>query len=651
MIAPRSAWPGRAPFAGALLLACLAGLTVCGQAGAQPLAEAAIAVWRGGQELEVADGEREGLLVLDLGDDWVPVLFTGGRSGPPNAYEPVFRDLANERWPDDYHGDRARQDRYLELYGIPPSLLVLRERMESVAERPCRRTLDLDRLRRWGGADLEEDEDEPAEVRLARSLAGPMESFRERLGADIEGQVQSWQLTVPQRHLAGIYARAEEWTWVVAAMQARLACDGHLRAAPSGEFDPKTKAALAELERHHRIYARASLTGATLRALRTDPLELERLAVIRVLTERAKLTAGYIEDGSTGSLPDGSPRTYRTRDGRAEALRNLETELRDRIIEAFGLQTAESTRRWLAGLGDLDGHRQVAIDGVEPPEYYGSDMDLRITIDRGDVWYDFPYDAQGNRIAQPIDRRPVLTLYARYLDQDIPLVRYRSTIGGWRILRERGRDVWEYKESPVGRRVWSQIVSTPVWLPPANVQPDSLVMQTRRTLEGEIIREVNQGLVGPGYASAYGLVAAYHRRVARSAGGLAGAGTDEGIRTHGSVDYTSIWRRASLGCHRLHNHLAVRLFSFIVAHRAHRRTGHRRISHQVQVSVPGFSGQIDIRQTGYTYDLARPIEVSVLPGRIRGRLRRAPTEHIPVDYATAPAPTTGSRIVRPHSTR
>ena len=52
---------------------------------------------------------------------------------------------------------------------------------------------------------------------------------------------------------------------------------------------------------------------------------------------------------------------------------------------------------------------------------------------------------------------------------------------------------------------------------------------------------------------------------------------DNGIRTHGSVDYMSIMRRQSHGCHRLHNHLAVRLFSTILKRRAHQRKGQTRL--------------------------------------------------------------------------
>jgi hypothetical protein len=163
------------------------------------------------------------------------------------------------------------------------------------------------------------------------------------------------------------------------------------------------------------------------------------------------------------------------------------------------------------------------------------------------------------------------------------------------------------------------------------VPAESLITEIHSDETGEIRREINTNIVGPGYASAYGLVAAYHRRFSRRGNGTFVLGTDEGIRTHGSSDYTSIWRRASLGCHRLHNHLAIRLFSFILAHREHRRAGHRPVSFSRRVRIDGFESEVQIEQSGYVFELARPIDVNVLEGRIRGHAQRAITRRIPVE--------------------
>ncbi len=549
----------------------------------------------------------------------------------------MFRSLARGELPNDQLGYRARLDRHLELYGIPPTLSVLRERFRDIALSSCRARIDLDTLRAFDGTILDESDDAPLVAEADLGLPAEVQGILERQQALFEHQLDPTSLSIRDRRLLRLWSRATRWRQALAAIRYRLACEGHLRGRmPTGpELDPRTRAAIAELERAHRIYSRGNLSGPTLRALQTDPLELLRQDVVRVLVERAQLAAGIVEDGSAATTPDGSRRTYLGAQGNELPLRDLEAEMWREIESSFGLETAESTLEWLFRLGDLapDEHLRVAIPSLPLPEYYADEMDLFVRIDRGDVWYDFPYDEDDRPIPQPIERLPTLTLYTRYRGQDIPLVRYPTTVGGWRVLTVDGQQVWSYKESPVGPRVWAHVVSAPVWLPPRGVPPSSLVTQMRRTEEGELVTEVNRNLVGPGYASAYGLVAAYHRRFERRPSGRIVLGPDEGIRTHGSVDYTSIWRRASLGCHRLHNHLALRLFTFVLAHRAHRRQGHRPLDYRIPVDIEGRVEEIRIERTGYSFALRRPIEVDVLPGRILGRSRQPIRDSIPFDPA------------------
>ena len=59
----------------------------------------------------------------------------------------------------------------------------------------------------------------------------------------------------------------------------------------------------------------------------------------------------------------------------------------------------------------------------------------------------------------------------------VPLVKWPTTVGGWRLERERGRDVWKYKESPAGPGVWQQIHAAPVWLPPASTPDADLLLE------------------------------------------------------------------------------------------------------------------------------------------------------------------------------
>ncbi|MDH3728729.1 MAG: hypothetical protein OER77_14455, partial [Myxococcales bacterium] len=334
--------------------------------------------------------------------------------------------------------------------------------------------------------------------------------------------------------------------------------------------------------------------------------------------------AQVIEDGSTSTLKSGEPRTFKTEDGKEMAVPNFEAELRERIIEAFGLQTPESTYAWLQSLGEMGPHKIVAIEGIELPPYYSDDMDLHVSIDRGDVWYEFPYDEEGKARSQPVSRRPRLTVYVTYNDQKIPLARYGTTVGGWRGEYIDGTVMWKYKDSPVGKRVWSRIAAAPIWVPPESTPPKVVLMRSRK---GKY--KVNYHDTGPSYASAYGLVAAYHRRFYHSPEGEMQIGGDEGIRTHGSVDYMSIMRRHSHGCHRMHNHIAVRLMSFVLEHRPHTRYGHQPMVFKREFEFEGEMYLMEFDQGGYNFVLDVPLPVEVAIGRVRGQVKRPIEHHLP----------------------
>ncbi|MEM6959178.1 MAG: hypothetical protein AAF645_26080, partial [Myxococcota bacterium] len=92
---------------------------------------------------------------------------------------------------------------------------------------------------------------------------------------------------------------------------------------------------------------------------------------------------------------------------------------------------------------------------------------------------------------------------------------------------------------------------------------------------------------------------------------------DQGIRVHGSVSYRSMTTGTSHGCHRLFNHLAVRLASFVLRHRTFVRHGQVTVRYRRKVRGHDFR----IRSRGYRYELTPPVPVHVLEGRLRGGTR------------------------------
>jgi len=257
-------------------------------------------------------------------------------------------------------------------------------------------------------------------------------------------------------------------------------------------------------------------------------------------------------------------------------------------------------------------------------------MDLSVEIDRGDIWYDLPFDARGRSLEHQQQRQhfPSLTLFVTWKGQKIALCRWRTTIGSWRSeLHANGKVYFKYKNSDVGPRVWKHIVAGPVWIPPDGTPAkDLLTRKVRsRTRGAELV--VNTDVMGPGFQSAYGLVMAIH---------IDRRGVDNQIRTHGSVDYTSIARRFSHGCHRLVNNRAVRLFDFVLRHRPFLPLGDVPLNLKRRFVVDDHRYAYAITTRGTYFELVKPVPVMVTEGRILGQVKKPILTYVAkpgVDYS------------------
>lgn len=206
--------------------------------------------------------------------------------------------------------------------------------------------------------------------------------------------------------------------------------------------------------------------------------------------------------------------------------------------------------------------------------------------------------------------RPTFTLFARTPEGDVALVRWPTTIGAWKEEKvDEDAVALRYKASPVGRAYWRDLVAAPAWFPPPT------------TPDRELVRwgaddgwAPDEDAVGPGYRSAYGLVALLHFRALEGGDGAEEL-SDMAIRTHGSGNYRSILRGSSHGCHRLFNHLAIRLGSYLLAHHGHEREGVIAEGYSRTLHWKGQILKLRVAGRGYRYELQPPIPVDVLPGR------------------------------------
>ncbi len=599
----------------------------------------------GPREVPIGGAEARGYSIIDLSNDWTPYIFStktpGADDDQDNLYRAKYVDLANDQV--DHWGDTLgdHEHNYLELYGIPPSLVVIQKEWEAIDARirACLDEAGFDPavFRGYEGTIPYRRDGQTKRNKAARRARAMLHKKMRRAGLDPSSPEDlAAAADEPKTRAAHARWRKEQGAVdIIDHAQRRFRCEklfnskgGEGKFKP-GVYDSATTHALANFERKHDLMGWGHFKQDNLAMLATTADEAVHRRLLRAIEERVVMSTGIIEDGSAARWqPD-----FRWKDkaGTEHELPNLVQQYTEATVEALGLQTPESAKKRLAELSDLGegGFKQllVAIKLPPRPEYYSDNMQFSNHIDRGDVWYDFPYDEEGNKKGQPRSRYPHQTLYVEYEGQKIPLTHWRTTIGSWRNEIKDGEVMLKYKNSDVGPRVWKDIVAAPVWIPPPTTPASELIKARWR--KGKFTRDVNYAEIGPGYRSAYGLVAAYHIKQIKNEDGTVRAELDNGIRTHGSVDYMSILRRFSHGCHRLYNMDAVRLFSFVLRHREYVRHGQQNVGVRRNLEHDGKAYHMQIDTRGYKYELVEPIPVRVTEGRIRGAQKTPIIDYIP----------------------
>ncbi len=173
-------------------------------------------------------------VAVDLSDDWVPRMLSDdpglGEAGR-HPYRSEFIRLANS--------PASSEERFLELYGIPPSFAVV-------------------------GSWLTDDERHRCHAAVAPASSDEAKDARSR----------------------------------VLAAQGHLRCDGLLDEPPNGLVDGPTVAALRLYQREHAIIGNGVLDAETQETLAIDSRELDFRTLLRVLRERVVDASGVVEDGS-----------------------------------------------------------------------------------------------------------------------------------------------------------------------------------------------------------------------------------------------------------------------------------------------------------------------------------------------------------------
>jgi hypothetical protein len=406
----------------------------------------------------------------------------------------------------------------------------------------------------------------------------------------------------------------------MAAVERRLACEGLLTPKSHhtpGIYDDAMRKAVRSFQQKHMIYESNYLRQKTVDALARPLLDNDYDGFVRVLRERVVSAASILEDGSTKAG-------------------DLVGDYTKAAIDQMGLTDAAAVLAFFKrhGAGELK-TLQVGVKLPPRPAYYADHMDLSIVVDRGDVWYDLPFDEKGNFHYQARKKYPTLTVFNRVNGKLTALARWRTTIGGWRAEQASdGYEYYRYKMSDVGPRVIRNVISGPVWIAPASTPIRSLIKA--KTVNNKWMKVVNYDELGPGFLSAYGLVAGYF--VVPGQNGR--PDFDNGVRAHGSSDYLSLYSANgfSHGCHRLPNHIAIRMYSFLLQHRTKRVVGDVPIGFQRQFLSDNTVYEMRIPSKGFVYVLDPPLPVNVLEGEIKGEQKTPVIGYVPKPTVRYPGP-------------
>src|SRR6186713_714671 len=79
---------------------------------------------------------KDGLTIVDLSDDWLPYVFSE-TPDKPQPLRPFLLDLANGRTGKGKGYARANEDRFFEVFGIFPSLNLVRRRLADKKRHAC----------------------------------------------------------------------------------------------------------------------------------------------------------------------------------------------------------------------------------------------------------------------------------------------------------------------------------------------------------------------------------------------------------------------------------------------------------------------------------------------------------------------------------
>ena len=201
--------------------------------------------------------------MVDLGEEWVPYIFTertnATEAALPQTYRATYLALSRGEYPNDHHGARAKRDRYLELYGIPPTLKLLRARFREAQKPTARRRSISSAFKLYQR--IVPYIDNPKARRDCSQFLGVeqrIKALMTKQGVDAPSKLDSRSSAPATRTRSRLYEKLSPTALSCRAAQSRLACEGF--------FDGKAalhrrRARLVD-QRSHRANSSASIASS-----------------------------------------------------------------------------------------------------------------------------------------------------------------------------------------------------------------------------------------------------------------------------------------------------------------------------------------------------------------------------------------------------
>ena len=260
--------------------------------------------------VDAAQAQAAGFTLVDLGDDWTPFIFQevtdGNGNLMANRYRQVYLGLANDLGDRDGQPLPEGEHNYLELYGVPPTLSVLRARfLDSQARAPSCADVDFAKLKIASSIPPRAGKVQAKFEAKVAATAKKLEALRVAAAVETLDQLAEKNPKVAKDVL--LVERYGNQRIAFPEVEKRLTCEGMLTPPPSakpaeihqpGQFDEPMREAVIRFQHKHMLYDAAALRPDTMAALGRTLVENDYAALVRVLTERIVSAANILEDGS-----------------------------------------------------------------------------------------------------------------------------------------------------------------------------------------------------------------------------------------------------------------------------------------------------------------------------------------------------------------